>query len=264
MLCSGLVDKYGIEYGVWIKMERLIYLLDDNIEDQVQFREWVDGFHVTLRGYMSAESLLEGVRDEIPNVILTADFDIELDGIKDIPIIAISRENTAIIRLHATKVQASAFYVLPPNISHLLNTIDGYGTMKNNVRGNILVAGFNPERNRAHALALHEFGLSVSCAVTAEGALLLAMSNPDFIGILTDYKLGSEESGLRLIQAIRGIMNYSHIPAVLLTDTLKVEERTLCMKLGGVTVVPRYIDPKLLAEGVHYRVLEGVMAEHTI
>jgi GGDEF domain-containing protein len=247
-------------------MKRVIYLLDNDLGDQMQFKEWVDGYHVTLRCYNNEDDLRRGIEEEVPNVILTNEFGFSIEGIKDIPVIAISHENSAIIRLHATKVHASAFYVMPPNISHLLNTVDGYmmGSVGGGVRHVILVAGFNPERNRIHTASLEELGLEARSVETAEEGLTLAMMDPDYAGILTDYKLGGEENGISLIQAIRGIMGYTRIPSVLLADTLKVEERALCMKLGGITVMPRYIDPKILSGGVYHRIMDGIKGEHTI
>ncbi len=229
----------------------------DDLADQVGFF----GFSVTkVTGIEELQNMLDSGGIAVIHTNCIAESDQTKEQLSEfrrsrknlVHFIFISDRSDFHVRLWALRSGGEAFFVLPVEVSKLVDSIEKLTEIRTREPYHVLIVDDDPEQVSYYALLLQKSGMITSVASDPMTVLnILAESKPELI-LMDMYMPGC--SGTELLSIIRQQEAFVGIPVVFLSVEGDEQKKLEAIRQGGDDFITKPPDPEFLTASIANRV----------
>ncbi len=167
-------------------------------------------------------------------------------------LIFVSEEDSFDARLLSVRAGGEAFFLLPLDISRLIDRIETMVGIEGIVPYHILIVDDDPEQISYHAFILQQAGMITSVASEPSNVMnILVETKPELI-LMDVYMPGC--NGVELAKVIRQQEAFVNIPIVFLSSESNLDKQIEAVEQGADDFLTKPIKPKHLISAIRSRV----------
>lgn len=255
---------------------RLIFILDQDGSFSADIAQQLAFFGYEVRSFKETEHLVQAVPERRPAAVMmtipspqvaeTRFAEIALlKAISqqenatagkpqcDLPVLVIAEKGDLVTRLQAVRAGAAGFFVLPVDITGLIELLDRYGSCEPAQPYHILVVEDSMTQASLFSMQLKRAGMETRIVPDPTQIVAhLQDFNPDLI-LMDMYMPGC--TGIELAQVIRQMENFVSVPIVYLSAETDKDRQLEAMEQGGDDFLTKPIKPGHLVSAVTSRVI---------
>jgi diguanylate cyclase (GGDEF)-like protein len=261
----GLADTIGREVeavrGREQASQEILYFGDPDTEYGVDLRAQLEIFGFTLSPVRSMEAVEESIHGDIRNILIldydrlesAPDTGRTLAGLKrrseaPLHILTIAENDCFKNRLASVRAGGDAFFILPVDISRLVDRLDEFSRKNDSPPYHILVIDDDPDQIAYYSLILQQAGMITSVALNPEQVFnVLIEARPELI-LMDLYMPGCD--GPELAAVIRQQESFVSIPIIFMSVERDVGKQLEAIRRGGDDFITKPIKPEYLVSAI--------------
>jgi len=269
-----MAAKWGVDFPQ--SHNRIVYMLDPDGQVSSGITNQLSFFGYAVRSFVQTEPLVQAVVARRPAAVLvtlpsTSETETRFAEIAllktraasvetapgtiraDLPVLVISEKGDLATRLQTVRAGAAGFFMLPVDITGLVEVLDRYGTSDAPQPYHILVVEDSMTQASLFAMQLKRAGMETR--IVSDPSQIVAHLqdfNPDLI-LMDMYMPGC--TGVELAQVIRQMEHFVSVPIVYLSAETDKDRQLEAMEQGGDDFLTKPIKPGHLISAVTSRVI---------